>query len=111
MGVIVELAQESEGPAAQLSLTEDDEEESLRLQQNVEAEDYYIDWVKKGKVTAVKNQGNCGSCWAFAAATVQETMQSIKTGKRPLRLSEQQGLDCCEESFGCEGGWMAHYWE
>ena len=43
-------------------------------------EDMSINWVEQGKVHPVKNQGECGSCWAFAATVVQESMQAIKTG-------------------------------
>lgn len=53
-----------------------------------------INWAEMGYVGPVKNQGACGSCWAFAATTVQETMQSIMTGDEPVRLSEQECVDC-----------------
>ena len=43
-------------------------------------EDMSINWVEQGKVHPVKNQGECGSCWAFAATLVQESMQAIKSG-------------------------------
>ena len=79
---------------------------SRRLQ-----EDKSINWAEQGKVHPVKNQGSCGSCWAFAAATVQESMQAIKTDKPVVRLSEQEGVDCDANSYGCEGGWMSNYWK
>jgi len=58
----------------------------------------------------VKSQGGCGSCWAFAATTAQEAAQAIKDDTSPVRLSEQEGVDCCTRSGGCNGGWMDHYW-
>ena len=58
----------------------------------------------------VKNQGGCGSCWAFAATSVQEAMEAIKNDTTPVRLSEQEGVDCVTNSHGCGGGWMSHYW-
>ena len=79
---------------------------SRRLQ-----EDQSINWAEQGKVHPVKNQGGCGSCWAFAAATVQESMQAIKTEKPVVRLSEQEGVDCDASSYGCQGGWMSNYWQ
>ena len=79
---------------------------SRRLQQ-----EQSISWVDKGKVHPVKNQGGCGSCWAFAAATVQESMQSIKNDEPVVRLSEQEGVDCDASSYGCNGGWMSNYWK
>ena len=56
--------------------------------------DQSICWVTEGKVHPVKDQGYCGSCWAFAAATVQESIQAIKNETDVVRLSEQEGVDC-----------------
>ena len=50
--------------------------------------DQYINWVSAGKVHPVKDQGSCGSCWAFAALLVQESMEAIKNDTAPVRLSE-----------------------
>eukprot|EP00116_Pleurobrachia_bachei_P019059 sb/3479321/ len=63
-------------------------------------------WMNEGKVTAVKNQGSCGSCWTFGAVGGLETRYAIKSGV--LRnFAEQEYLDCVYEGQknGCNGGW------
>ena len=57
-------------------------------------------------MTEVKNQGRCGSCWAFAATAAIETHQFLKTWEE-MDLSEQAVLDCTYTSTynGCNGGW------
>jgi len=68
-----------------------------------------IDWRTHGVVTAVKDQGNCGSCWSFATAETVESHWAIATGELS-NLSEQQILDCtpnpkqCGGTGGCGGG-------
>ena len=69
-----------------------------------------INWANLGYVGPVKTQGDCGSWWAFAATTVMEAMQAIFTKTSPVRLSEQECLDCDKESQGCTGGWMTNCW-
>ncbi|KAF8031063.1 hypothetical protein BT93_D0296 [Corymbia citriodora subsp. variegata] len=64
-----------------------------------------MDWVAKGAVNAIKDQGGCGSCWAFSAVAAIESITQIKTGKL-LELSEQQLVDCTVDNYGCGGGWM-----
>ena len=48
-----------------------------------------IDWVAASRVAAIRNQGNCGSCWAFASAAVVESAKAIKANTTPTYLSTQ----------------------
>ncbi|KAJ8710387.1 hypothetical protein PYW07_009753 [Mythimna separata] len=63
----------------------------------------------EGSVTPVKNQGECGSCWAFCTTAAVEGALARVNGDRLLDLSEQSLVDCAWgfDSNGCEGGYMA----
>ena len=70
------------------------------------------DWRVEGKVTGVKDQGKCGSCWSFAAVGPIETAYAVTTGKLK-QFSEQELLDCTyQETYdGCRGGWLTKPWD
>ncbi|CAM6006364.1 unnamed protein product [Sphagnum balticum] len=63
-----------------------------------------VDWVSQGQVSPIKNQGSCGSCWAFSAVAVLESWALSKG--QTVNLSEQQLVDCSRSygNEGCNGG-------
>jgi len=64
-----------------------------------------FDWREETGLTDIKNQGMCGSCWAFATTGVIEQILKIKTGIN-FDISEQHLLDCNESGGSCNGGWF-----
>ncbi len=66
-----------------------------------------FDWRNQGGCTSIKNQGNCGSCWAFGTVGVLESAILLQEGVE-VDLSEQWLVSCNQDAWGCAGGWWAH---
>jgi len=65
-----------------------------------------FDWRSRKAVTPVKDQGQCGSCWAFSATENIESVYIVagKANASTLRLAPQQLVDCSDLNMGCNGG-------
>ena len=66
-----------------------------------------FDWRDYDGCTPIRNQGGCGSCWAFATVGALECAIKIREGVS-VDLSEQWLVSCNTSNWGCDGGWYAH---
>lgn len=84
--------------------TFDDSDEYLHQVESESLPDS-VDWRRDGFVLPIKNQGRCGSCWAFSAVCSVEWIVALRTGQL-TSLSEQELVDCDNTmSKGCDGGY------
>uniref|UniRef100_A0A7E4V527 Pept_C1 domain-containing protein n=1 Tax=Panagrellus redivivus TaxID=6233 RepID=A0A7E4V527_PANRE len=67
----------------------------------------FVDWRTRGVVTRVKDQGSCGSCWAFAVTATIESLRAIR-GHPLEERSEQELIDCDDDNNGCHGGYRPY---
>jgi len=96
-------------PEFQSSLSAYIQRQEPKESYNLDALPASVDWRTAGIISAVKDQGQCGSCWTFGTAETVEAHWAKKTGQL-TDLSEQQILDCtpnprqCGGQGGCAGG-------
>ncbi|CAH8295146.1 unnamed protein product [Eruca vesicaria subsp. sativa] len=89
-----------------ISSPDSDKKVSFR-HENVSETGESMDWRQEGAVTSVKNQGQCGVCWAFSAVAAVEGITKIEKGEL-ISLSEQQLVDCGRDiNYGCKGWIMS----
>ena len=105
----LKIKPENENKGAKLQ----DDRNKDRLREDIDE----VDWAAQGVTGPVKDQGACGSCYAFSANTTLEATIAIQTGEQYQRLSEQQIVDCGNWdvtqfywNYGCEGGYMSEVW-
>ncbi|CAG9566500.1 unnamed protein product [Danaus chrysippus] len=85
------------------SFLDDINKKPIELSFNITAPAAF-DWRDRGVVSRVKDQGQCGSCWAFSTIGNVESVNAIKHGNL-VELSEQQLVDCDSDNQGCQGGY------
>jgi len=77
------------------------------IHQDASSPNVHIDWQAAGKVSPIKNEGQCDADWAFAAVAALESALLIQNLSTEY-FSEQQLVDCSDSygSMGCSGGWV-----
>jgi hypothetical protein len=78
----------------------------LSLQPPVTGSPASVDWRTGDYVTPVKDQGNCGSCWAFATTAALESYALIKDGSLPTENFAEEVLVSCSTAGSCNGGYI-----
>jgi len=68
------------------------------------------EWPRCGSVGRIRNQGNCGSCWAFGASEAFADRVCIAGGARDLTLATEYMVDCDRRNEGCQGGYLDDAW-
>jgi len=79
-------------------------EKTLPTLFDVPASPKSVDWRSSGAVTAVKDQGQCGSCWTFSTTGVTESANFLHGDGKLTALSEQELVSCEQDCYGCMGG-------
>lgn len=91
------------------------EEDNLPIGYMADPNAHAFNWRDKKKVTPIRHQQTCGSCWAFTTLAILEASYKIQTNKE-YDFSEQQLLDCAVDNAGrragsCNGGWYGAAFE
>ncbi|KAM9408956.1 cathepsin B [Pholidichthys leucotaenia] len=82
----------------------------LKLPTNFDAREQ---WPECPTLKEIRDQGSCGSCWAFGAAEAMSDRVCIHSkGKTNVELSSEDLLTCCDEcGYGCNGGFPGAAWD
>jgi C1A family cysteine protease len=83
----------------------DDYNEDVEVSSSTKRVSELINVDHREKMRPVRDQGNCGSCWAFATHAVLEGFYQIQVGELKDHFSTQQSVDCDTRNGGCNGGW------